>query len=168
MINWFKKEFLRMLPIFIFFLIIFSLADLTRLVMAKNRESASSSFAVILMGALIMGKVVLLSERLPFINLFGTKPLIYNTIWKTMIYLLCSLVIRLVERMVSFCVESANPAELYAKMSQDVEKMPFWLSQAWLFVLLLIFVAYQELVYAVGIDKVRKMFFGGYSPPPPP
>jgi hypothetical protein len=113
------------------------------------------------MASLVMGKVVLISDRLPLIDWFSGRPLIYVTIWKTCIYVLCSLVIRALERIVPSLLEGRGWAEVYPKLIEEGQGLTFWIAQGWLIVLFLVFVAYRELIRAVGEDKVRKLFFGG-------
>ena len=56
----------------------------------------------IAVAALILGKAVLLADMLPMVNRFPNKPLIYNVVWKTLIYLLVATLIHYVERLVDF------------------------------------------------------------------
>lgn len=158
--KWFVKEFSEMLPAAIFFFVAFSLVDITEIYIHKNASTTYYSFLVVVTSALVMGKVVLISNHLPFISLFSHKPLIYSTLWKTFIYVMCSLVIRFIERLVPFFFEGKAWATVSARAVSEVEGLPFWLTQTWLIMLFLIFVAYQELICAVGEKKVRQMFFG--------
>ena len=56
-----------------------------------------SGFVAATVGALIVAKVVLMADRIPFINKYPDKPLIYNAAWKTVIYVLVTLVVRFLE-----------------------------------------------------------------------
>ena len=60
------------------------------------------------LGALILGKAVLISDMLPIINRFPEKPLAYNVAWKTVIYFLVALVIHYLERLVDFWKEAGG------------------------------------------------------------
>jgi len=148
-----------MVPVFIFFFVIFSLVDISRILLHSSTE-AVYSFVVITMAALVMAKVVLISNILPFIDLFKGRPLIYSTLWKSSIYVLCTIFVRVLERVLPLFFEDKGLSLIDERVVSEVERLPFWLSQAWVFVLLLLFVAWQELVEAVGSDKVRKLFFG--------
>ena len=60
------------------------------------------STASILVGSLILGKAVLITDMLPAINRFPDKPLAYNVAWKTPIYLLVATVILRANSSVAF------------------------------------------------------------------
>ena len=159
-LKWAWGEFIRALPAILFFFVAFSLVDVTEMLMHKRAATTYYSFMVIAMAALVMGKVLIIADSLPFIGVFSKKPLIYGTLWKTFIYLVCSLVIRFLERAIPELTEGEGFNFIYQRIVTETESIPFWLAQTWLAVLILIFVAYQELVFAVGVAKVRKMFFG--------
>jgi hypothetical protein len=49
-----------------------------------------AGFGVAVFGAMLVGKVVLMVDKLRFINKFPDRPLIYNTSWKSLIYFLAA------------------------------------------------------------------------------
>ena len=71
-----------------------------RVLLLEGTEVSPSSSIKIAVAALILGKAVLLADMLPIINRFPHKPLIHNIVWKTLIYLLLSLVIHYLERLI--------------------------------------------------------------------
>jgi hypothetical protein len=160
MFKWLKEEFVKILPVFIFFFVAFSLVDVSAMFMHKDTATTYYSFLVVVMSALVMAKVVLISDYLSITSLFSHKPLIYVTLWKSLVYVLCSLVVRFLERAIPAFLEGKSIAEVDTRVIYEIERLPFWVAQGWLIVLFLIFVAYRELIYAVGEDKVRKLFFG--------
>ena len=155
-----KKEFLHALPVTFFFFVAFSLVDLSAILLQKHVSATYASLGVIVVSSLIMGKVVLIADSLPFIGLFSKKPLIYSTTWKTLIYTLCSFFVRFMEKIVPSLIEGKDPFIIKEELVFELGKTLFWIAQAWLFVLFFIFVAYQELIFAVGQEKVYALFFG--------
>lgn len=153
-------ELKKLIPVVLFFFVCYTLVEITEIVIHKEKMQLRYDFAVIAIGSLIMGKVVLLSDYLPFISIFSKKPLIYGTVWKTCIYVLMSMCIRLIERCIPFLFDDVAWQDTSEHLRRVVEGFPFWLGQMWLFVLLFIFVAYRELIIAVGPDRVRRLFFG--------
>lgn len=158
--NWIRTAFWRIFPVFLFFFLAFSLVDLNEILTKKHTEEVFFSFAVIAIAALIMAKVVILSDHMPFIDLFSRKPLVYNTIWKTVIYGLASFLVRILDRGIPLLIDGKGWEEVIQAVGKQVGPFPFWVAQMWLFVLLFIFVAYQELISAVGRKKVEELFFG--------
>ena len=160
MINWFRREFWRLVPVVLFFFVAFSLVDLTAFLMHRP-EVIYYNFIVIAVAAGVMGKVVLISDHLLFVDLFSHKPLIYSTLWKTFIYTMASLLVRVLDRAIPRLIAGEGWEEAFQAIHTQTEHLPFWISQIWLAVLFVVFVAYRELICAVGTDKVRKLFFGG-------
>lgn len=151
MIKWLVEEFKKMLPVALFFLVAFLLVDMTDRLLNKNALTTYSIISCVV-EALIMGKIVLLADYLRVINLCSDKPLIYVTIWKSFLYVCCSIVLRSIEHWIG----GLTLAEIFAHMQTPL----FWLAQAWLAYLFIIFVAYRELISKVGAAKVKQMFFG--------
>jgi addiction module HigA family antidote len=58
--------------------------------------------------ALILGKAVLLADMLPMINRYPDRPLVLNVAWKTLIYLLASMVIHYAERLIEFSTSGCS------------------------------------------------------------
>jgi hypothetical protein len=158
--RWFKKEFTKLLPVITFFFFAFSLANISRIAMHKTTELPYYSFAVVFIASLMMGKVVFLSDLLPITHRFSRLPLVYNTVWKTAIYWACSFAVLLIDHLLPAYLENKNWSESYQKMLDSLSRLEFWVSFGWLGILLLIFVGYRELIYAVGPSKVKKLFFG--------
>src|SRR5215470_5129193 len=95
-----KHEFLEVLPPTIFFLITFHIVLLDRALMLREYGLRLSSAAAAAVMALLVAKVVLIADKLPFINRFPAKPLIYNVIWKTVIYVVASLFVHYLEHLI--------------------------------------------------------------------
>jgi hypothetical protein len=149
-----------MFPVVLFFFICFTLVEITEIFIRKHEEHVEFHFFVILISSLVMGKVVLISNYLPLINLFDNKPLIYNTVWKTLIYVSMSIVVRIIERLAPLLFDRESVSDASSEMVRMLQGVPFWISQMWLIALFLVFVGYQELIEAIGSQKVRKLFFG--------
>jgi hypothetical protein len=158
--QWLRKQLRHMLPPFLFFFVIFTLADITELLRSEEGLATYSRFFVIVCAALVMSKVVLISDYLPCTYIFSKKPLIYNTVWKSFIYLLCTTAVRLLDHAVPLCFEAKSFGQIGMHIMEMFKKEQFWIVQMWLGLLLFIFVAYRELVSAVGEEKVKKLFFG--------
>ena len=94
-----KEEFFAILPPTIFFFIALHVVAFIRVLMTKGSHFEPISTVSIAVGSLILGKAVLIADMLPAINRYPDKPLIYNIVWKTVIYLLMASMIHYVERL---------------------------------------------------------------------
>ena len=95
-----QHELLELLPPTIFFLIAFHVIAISRALMLRQYGVSVSVVAGATIGALVVAKVVLIADLLPFINRFPEKPLIYNVVWKTVIYVLGALVVHYLEHLI--------------------------------------------------------------------
>src|ERR1051325_2611524 len=97
-----KEEFFALLPPTIFFFLALHLLTFIRVLIAKGTHFQPVSTMSIAIASLILGKAVLIADMLPPINRYPDKPLVYNIVWKTMIYLLMASAIHYVERLIDF------------------------------------------------------------------
>ena len=103
-----KEEFFKILPPTIYFFVALHLVMFIRVLMLEGTGLSPFSSASIAVTALVLGKAVLLADMLPLINRFPDKPLIYNIAWKTVIYLLLSVVLHYLERLIDFWRETGS------------------------------------------------------------
>ena len=116
-LNKLKHEFLSLLPPTIFFFITFSLMVISKHLILKEYNVPFSGWTNALIGALIVGKVVLLTDMLRFVNRFPDKPLMYNVVWKTSIYFVATMLFRYVEQMAPLLMKSESLAQAHSHMT---------------------------------------------------
>src|SRR5258708_3024950 len=150
----------EMIPPVIFFFIAFQLLAFTRALMLRQYGIEVTTFMVATMGALVTGKVVVLADLLPFINRFPGRPLICNIAWKTTIYFLAAFAVRYLEEFIHFYRTHHTVRDANRHMLDEVVWPHFWAIQLWLTVLLFIYCIMDELLRALGRDRMREMFLG--------
>jgi hypothetical protein len=155
-----KEEFEAVLPPTIFFFVALQLVALIRVLMLRGTGIAVSTPVQVALAALILGKAVLIADMLPFINRYPDKPLIYNIAWKTVIYVLVSMVIHYLERLVDFWRETGGLIAGNRKLFAEIVWPHFWAIQLILLVLILAYCTIHELVRLLGRDRALEMFFG--------
>ncbi len=154
-----KEELLALLPPTIFFFIALHILGVVRALMTKGTGLPLTSSAQIAIGALILGKAVLLADLLPAINRFPGKPLAYNVAWKSVIYFLVATLIHYLERLIDFWKEAGSFAAANQKLLEVIVWPHFWALQIILLVLILNYCVIRELSRVVGADKMMAMFF---------
>jgi hypothetical protein len=155
-----KEEFLALIPPTIFFLFTLSLVAVVRMLMTKGTGIPINTPIQVAVGALILGKSVLIADMLPFINRFPDKPLAYNVAWKTTIYVLVALVIHYLERLVDFSKEAGGFVAGNEKLLSEMVWPHFWAINIILTVLIFDYCVMHELARVVGKRNIREMFFG--------
>jgi hypothetical protein len=155
-----KEELLAMIPPTIFFLFTLGLVAVVRMLMTKGTGLPVSTPIQVAVGALVLGKSVLIADMLPIINRYPDKPLAYNVVWKTMIYVLAALVIHYLERLVDFWKEAGGFVAGNEKLLAEMVWPHFWAIQIMLVVLIFDYCVMHELARVIGVKKLQEMFFG--------
>ena len=155
-----KEEFLAMIPPPTFFLITLSLVAVVRVLMLKGTAIPASTPVQVALGALVLGKSVLIADMFPVINRYPDKPLAYNVVWKTVIYVLVALVIHYLERLVDFWKQAGGFVAGNEKLLAEMVWPHFWAIQLILVVLIFNYCLLHEFVRVIGPKKFWEMFFG--------
>lgn len=155
-----KQEFLGVIPAAIYFFVAFQLLAFTRSLTLLEYDIELSAFVTATVGALIVAKVVMVVDLLPFVNRFPDKPLMYNVAWKTGIYMIATLLFRYLERLIRLLFEYGGFVEANRHMFREVVWPHFLIVHIWLFVLFLMYCVFRELVRVFGRDRMREVFLG--------
>lgn len=155
-----KDLFMEILPAFIFFLIMFHLLIISRALILKEHGIVHRASMISAISALIVAKVVLIANRIPFLNLYPKKPLIYNVVLKTVVFSIFTILFMTVEELLRLARTGGGFGAAWNRMIVDVSWSVFTVRQVWVFVLILLYCSGSELTRVVGIDKVRGIFFG--------
>lgn len=144
----------------LFFFIALHIVALIRALMLEGTGIAITTSASVTVAALILGKAVLLADMLPIINRYPDKPLIYNVIWKTLIYQLVALMIHYLEHLFTFAWQAGGLAAGNARLWSEIVWPHFWAVQILLLVLILMYCTMHELARVIGRDRIWRIFFG--------
>jgi hypothetical protein len=154
-----RHEVRELIPVTLFFFGAFQLLALTQALMLKEYGIRVTTFVAATIMAMIVAKVVVLTDHFALVNRFPEKPLIYNVVWKTVIYFVASLVVRYAEHIVHFWRQSAGFVEANRRLFLEIVWPHFWAVQLWLLILLFVYCAFRELVRALGRERIIAMFF---------
>jgi hypothetical protein len=155
-----KHEILEAVPPFIFFFFAFHLVVLTRSLLQSQYGIELQSVMNATIAALVVAKVVLLADLLPFVNRFPDRPLAWNIVWKTLIYMLAAILVVYLEHLWEFHGEYGSVAAANEHMIEGLVWPHFWLEQIWMTVLFLLYCTLRELTRALGSRPMRALFLG--------
>ena len=155
-----KEEFSALLPPAVFFFVALHLVAFVRVLMLKGTGIAVGTSVSVTLAALIIAKAVLIADMLPFINRYPHKPLVYNVLWKTTIYVLVAMLVHYIERLVGFWRDAGGLIAGNEKLLSEIVWPHFWAVQIFLAVMILMYCTMRELIRIIGREKVQRIFFG--------
>lgn len=155
-----KKEALEMLPPTLFFLVVFHGVIVVRRLAGEEGEGdylTSSATAVV--GALMIGKAVLVADALPLFRLFQER-LILNVGWRTCLYLGVALGFQLLEELLPLIPAYGGLGAALGRLGDEIHWARFWATHLVLAVFLLFYTFSTALIRVIGIDEFLRIFFG--------
>jgi hypothetical protein len=158
-VTWWLAQVKHALPPTIFFFVGFNLILWTKRLILQEQGVEFSGFFTAIVAALLVGKAVLVTDNLPFMRRFDGAPMIQPILFKSAIYWLCVLIVRLVEEIVHF-VAGGGAIAAFGDHFVNHFSLPRFLSiQIWLMVLFLAYVTIHELNELFGDGELYRLFF---------
>ena len=149
-------EIRELIPALIYFVITFNIIGFTKVLMLREYDIHVSTFVGATVGALLVAKAVLIVGVLPFMEPFPKIPILYNVLWKTLLYALAAVMIQVLEEVIRALLKHGDLAPV-----GDVLWRPhFWVIQIWLVMVLLVFCTFRELIRVLGAAKAKEIFLG--------
>jgi hypothetical protein len=146
------------LPPTIFFFIGFNLIVLTTNLLVAQYLVAVSNFMLATMGALVVGKAVLVANKIPFLRRYDRAPLIQPILFKTALYWIVVFLARLLERFAHFSLEGNPPGDFPTYLITTFSWHRFSAISLWILVLFLIYVTALEISQLFGPGELRQLF----------
>lgn len=158
-VTWWLAQVKHALPPTIFFLVGFNLILWTKRLILQEQGVEFSGFFTAIVAALLVGKAVLVTDNLPFMRRFDGAPMIQPILFKSAIYWVCVLIVRLAEEVVHF-VAAGGAIAAFGDHFVNLFLLPRFLSiQIWLMVLFLAYVTIHELNQLFGDGELYRLFF---------
>ena len=154
------EEFRKILPPTIYFFVMLNVIALIRSLMLRGTGISLSTPCQIAVAALILGKAVLLADMLPLVNRYPQKPLAYNIVWKTVIYLLVATLIHYLERLIDFAREAGGIVAGNERLLAETPWTRFLGVEILIAVLIVAYVTMHELTRVLGKARMMEILFG--------
>lgn len=158
-VTWRLAQVKHALPPTIFFLIGFNLILWTKRLILQEQGVEFSGFFTAIVAALLVGKAVLVTDNLPFMRRFDGAPMIQPILFKSAIYWLCVLIVRLAEGVIHFVAEGGAIAAFGDHFVDHFSLARFLSIQIWLMVLFLVYVTIHEVNELFGDGELYRLFF---------
>ena len=134
---------------------------LTKRLFLADYLTAYTGFLIATTSALIVGKVVLVADKLPFLARLDDEPLVYPILFKTFVYTVLVFVARLLEAFAHYMVEgNVIGGGAFIRHELGIFSWAhFTAVQLWIFVLFLIYLSASELNELLGDGELYKILF---------
>jgi hypothetical protein len=149
----------HLLPPTLYFFIAFNLIVFTTNLLVHDYWFHATGFVLATTTALVVGKAVLLVDKIKLIDRFRGAPLIQPILYKTIFYALVVLVVRLVERFIHLAIDDRGFSAAYEAALHDFTWRHFTAVQIWIFTGFLIYVTATELSALLGEGQMFRLFF---------
>jgi hypothetical protein len=130
--DWWLAQVTHALPPTIFFFVGFNLILWTKRQILADQGVEFTGFLTATAAALLVGKAVLITDNLPFMRRFDGAPLIQPILFKSAIYWLCVLIVRLLERHVHFVTAGGAISDFPGHLVDHFSWSHFLMVQIWL------------------------------------
>lgn len=155
-----KHELLELLPPTIYFLVVFHVIAFARALMIKQYGITLSSTAAATIGALIVGKSILIADKLPVMNWFRQDRLVINVIWRTLVYVLIVLVFQFLEELIPLISKYGTISGAIGRLFEEINWYRFWATHIIFIVFLIFFNLATAVIDTFGRDELLNVFFG--------
>jgi hypothetical protein len=162
-----KEELRHLLVAGLFFATGFCLIIIAERLFVQGARIESISLIRALVGGLVVAKILLLVDLLPFVHAFPEKPLIHNIGWKSSLYIAASLVFRYIEPLIKNLFKGMGLSASHSRALHELMLPRTWAVEIWFAMLLVSFVTMQELSRVIGKEQLRVIFLGEGRKAPP-
>lgn len=156
-----KEEVRKILVIAVFFSTGFLLIMAAEKLFTRGSGIEMAGYVRALVGGLIVAKVLLIVDLAPFVHAFPHKPLVYNIVWKSSLYVAASIVFQYLEPFVKCLFKGRGLSASHWSALAELTLPRTWAIEIWLAMLLVAFVTMQELSRVIGKEQMKQHFFGG-------
>ena len=138
------------LPQTIFFFVGFNFVVLTTNLLVAEYLGAVSNLMLATMGALVVGKAVLVANETSLLRRYDRAPLIQPILFKTAFYWAVVFIARLLERFFHFALDGNRPGDFPSYLMTTFSWHRFSAILLWILALLLICVTASEISYLLA------------------
>jgi len=158
-----KHEFLEMLPPTIFFFVVFHIIAFTRALMTEQYGISIASSSAATIGALIVGKSILIADKLPICNWFCEKRLIYNVAWRTFLYVIIVLLFQFLEELIPLIFKYGAISTASEHLIEEIKWPRFWAIHILFIVFLVIYNVATGVIGAIGRNELLDILVSSKS-----
>ena len=155
------REFRAVVPPTLFFFAGFNLILFTKRLFLAEYLIQYAGFLVATTSALIVGKSVLVADKMPFLRRFDNAPLAYPILFKTLVYALFVGIARLIEALAHYLIDGGvlGGGRFIEHLVGNFSWAHFAAVQLWISVLFLLYVTASEFNQLFGDGELFRVLF---------
>lgn len=154
-----KKEFLEMLPPTLFFLVAFHIAAFVKSLIFQQYGIDATSAIYATIGAMLVGKAILIADKFKWLNLYHKDRLIYRVLWKVGVYTVFVLFFQYLEELIPMLIRHESWREASIHTYEEIVWPKFWAVHIVLVLFLVIYVSASELIKRMGKEQFKALVF---------
>ncbi|SKB15601.1 conserved membrane hypothetical protein [Planktothrix sp. PCC 11201] len=117
------------------------------------------NYGITIMGALVLGKVILLSEKLPIVERYEHKPLIISVGYKSVLFTLIALFFNSVEHLIVGLFQQESLERILIELQNQVSQIDLFYQILCLLIVFIPFFTMRELNKILGKGTLFNLFF---------
>lgn len=143
-----------MLPPTIYFFVVLHIILIARNLLAEDWGSTAASSAIATIGALVIGKSILIADALPVLSSLRRKRLIYDIAARSILYVVIAWALQFLEEFIPLLVKHDGWAGATKNVISEIDWPQFWMSHLFMIVFVLFYTVATGVMRAFGQDKV--------------
>ncbi len=153
-------EFRHVIPPTIFFAVGFNLIVFSTNLILADYSLRLGGFLIATTTALIVGKAVLVAEKMPLLRRFDNAPLVLPILFKTLAYWFVVFIVRFLENFIHHAYETGQVTGFIAwRLQEGLTWHRFLFVQLWILVLFLVYVTAVEINALFGEGELFRALF---------
>jgi hypothetical protein len=155
-----KEELRKILVVAVFFSAGFCLIHVSNRLLTEGSRVEIATLARAIFGGLIVAKVLMGVDLLPFVHAFPGRPLAHNIVWKSSLYVAGGVIFLYFEPFMKNVLRGAGLFASNSRAWQELMLPRTWATVIWVAMLMTVFVTLKELSRVIGKDELKRMVFG--------
>jgi len=154
-----SEEIREVLGISLFFYVVFLIFQIYKKITLIEYDIEYAALGTALIGALILGKVVFLIDKLPLTKKMDYGPKIYGIVYRSFIYLIGYAAFSFVEHLIKGLFSGINLMESISHSLNEILSLEFAGRSLLIFITFLFFNIYWTIRNHIGAREVYSLFF---------
>jgi hypothetical protein len=155
-----KEEIRKILVVAVFFSVGFCLIHVSNRLLTEGSHVEIASLTRAIFGGLIVAKVLLSVDLLPFVHAFPGGMLTRSILWKSSLYVAGGVAFLYIEPFAKNLFRGIGLSASHSRAWQELMLPRTWATVIWVAMLMAVFVTLRELSRVIGKDQFKHMFFG--------